>query len=127
MSSNTLSSSVLDGKLYFIFKHTAGALVVGSIVTVTFAITGPNLLMYNTIPSVTLTFVDPITYNNIPVATALTTPVLSTNKATLTLQCSQASTIYWGLGIYPSILNTQALDFQARIISPGAGLTTNFT
>jgi hypothetical protein len=96
-------------------------------VTATFAITGSNSAMYNIIPSISLTFVDPTTYNNIPVATSLTAPTLSTNMASFTLQCSQASTIYWGLGIYPSILNTQALDFQARIISPGSGLTTNFT
>lgn len=95
--------------------------------TATFAITGSNSAMYNIIPSISLTFVDPTTYNNIPVATSLTAPTLSTNMASFTLQCSQASTIYWGLGIYPSILNTQALDFQARIISPGSGLTTNFT
>lgn len=43
------------------------------------------------------------------------------------MQCSMSSKIYWGLGIYPSILNSQALDFQARIISEKNGLLTNFT
>ena len=38
-----------------------------------------------------------------------------------------ASTIYWSLGIYPSILNTEAVTIQARIIAEGNGLKTNFT
>ena len=54
---------------------------------------------------------DPITYQTLPTATALSDPTLSYNKATFTLQCSMASKIYWGLGIYPSILNSVALDF----------------
>lgn len=128
LSSRRLSKSVVDGNLYIILKHNGGAtLPVGSSVTVSFAISGSNSAQYNTIPAITLTVVDAAAYQTLPVATSLTAPTLTTNKATFRLQCSQASTIYWGLGIYPSILNSQALDFQARIISPGAGLTSNFT
>lgn len=76
LSSTTLRSSVIDGRLYFIFKHTAGSLAVGSSVTVTFSITGTNSGRYNTISPITLTFVDPTTFNNIPVATAVPAPVL---------------------------------------------------
>ena len=108
-------------------KHNGGNLPVGSTVTVSFTISGAYAVHYNTIPSITLTVVDPASYQTLPVATSLTAPTLNTNIASFRLQCSQASIIYWGLGIYPSILNTQALDFQARIISPGSGLTTNFT
>lgn len=127
LSSVKLSKNVLDGNLYIVLKHTGGALPIGSTVSVSFTITGANAAQCNTIPSITLTVVDPSSYQTLPVATSLSAPTLVTNKATIRLQCNQASTIYWGLGIYPSILNTQALDFQARIISPGAGLTTNFT
>ena len=104
---------MIDGRLYMVLRHSAASLtlVAGSIVTVTFTIDGTNKHQYETIPSVTLTFVDPSSYQTLPVATGLSTPSLSTNKASFTIQCSQASTIYWGLGIYPSILNTQALDF----------------
>ena len=38
-----------------------------------------------------------------------------------------SSTIYWSLGIYPSILNIEALDIQAKIIAQGGGLQTNYT
>ncbi len=62
-----------------------------------------------------------------PSALPLSNPTLSWNTATFSLQCSVASTIYWGLGIYPSILNTGALGFQARIVSQKVGLLTNFT
>ena len=117
---------MLDGNLYIILKHT-GILPANSIITGTFAITGTNSLQYNTIPSITITLIDPSSYQTLPVATALTAPTLSSNKATFKLQCNQASTIYWGLGIYPSILNSQALDFQARIISKSLGLSSNFT
>jgi hypothetical protein len=61
--------------------------------------------------SVALTVVDSSPYQTLPTATALTNPSLSYNRATFTLQCSMASKIYWGLGLYPSILNSQALDF----------------
>lgn len=127
LSSVKLSKSVIDGNLYIILKHNGGNLPVGSTVTVTFTISGTYAIHYNTIPSITLTVVDPASYQTLPVATSLAAPILSTNIVSFRLQCSQASVIYWGLGIYPSILNTQALDFQARIISPGAGLTSNFT
>jgi hypothetical protein len=127
LSSIKLSKNVIDGNLYIILKHNGGNLAVGSSVTVSFTILGTYAVYYNTIPSITLTVVDPASYQTLPVATSLTAPTLSTNIASFRLQCSQASVIYWGLGIYPSILNTQALDFQARIISLSAGLTSNFT
>jgi len=128
LSSIKLSKTVIDGNLYIILKHNgAGSLPVGGSVLVTFAISGTNSAQYNAIPSITLTVVDASAYQTLPVATSVSAPVLTTNMATFRLQCSQASTIYWGLGIYPSILNSQALDFQARIISLGAGLTSNFT
>jgi hypothetical protein len=128
LTSRKLSKNVIDGNLYIILRHNRGAsLPVGSTVTITFSITGTYAAQYNTIPSITLTVVDASAYQTLPVATSLSAPTLTTNMATFRLQCSQASTIYWGLGIYPSILNSQALDFQARIISQGAGLTSNFT
>ncbi len=128
LTSRKLSKNVIDGNLYIILRHNGGAsLPVGSTVTITFSITGTYAAQYNTIPSITLTVVDASAYQTLPVATSLSAPTLTTNMATFRLQCSQASTIYWGLGIYPSILNSQALDFQARIISQGAGLTSNFT
>jgi hypothetical protein len=127
LSSLKLTKAVIDGNLYIILKNNGGSPAVGSLVSVTFSITGTNAAQYNTIPPITLTFVDPSSYQTIPVATSLNAPTLNTNMATFRMQCSQASTILWGLGIYPSILNTQALDFQARIISSGVGLTSNFT
>jgi hypothetical protein len=60
---------------------------------------------------VSITIVDPSPFQTLPTATALTSPTLSHNRATFTLQCSMASKIYWGLGLFPSILNRQALDF----------------
>ncbi len=128
LSSRKLSKIVIDGNLFIILKHSGtNTLPVGSSVTVSFTISGANSAQYNTIPSITLTVVDASSYQTLPVATSLTAPTLTTNMATFRLQCSQSSIIYWGLGIYPSILNSQALDFQARIISSGAGLTSNFT
>lgn len=125
LSSLSLNSSSLDGQLYIVIQHTQNALVAGNSVTVGFTIVGSS--NYATIPSVTLTLVDPTTFQTYPTATALSSPTLSGNSATFQLQCSQASLIYWGLGIYPSILNHAAVDFQARIVSAGNGLTTNFT
>lgn len=104
-----------------------GSLGLGSIVLVSFTITGPNSAYYDTIPSVPITIIDPTLFMTTPGATALSSPVLETNTATFTMQCTSASRIYWGLGIYPSILNSQALDFEARIVSGGMGLMTNFT
>ena len=108
-----LSSTTVDGQLYFILKHTvpaSGSLVAGNSVTATISITGTNSAYYATIPSFTLTLVDATTFQTFPTGTALSTPSLSTNTATFQLQCSQASRIYWGLGIYPSILNNQQAD-----------------
>lgn len=111
LSSIVLSPALEDGVLYIVAKHTLGALNIGDVVTVTFAITGPDSASYATIPSITLSVIDPAPYQTLPTATALAAPTLSYNKATFILQCTMASKIYWGLGIYPSILNTQALDF----------------
>lgn len=126
LSSRTLNTNVLDGNLYFIVQH-SGILPVGTAFTASFSIAGANYLRFATIPPITITLVNPTSYQSLPVATVLVSPSLNTNTAVFTLQCNQASTIYWGLGIYPSILNNQALDFQARIISSGTGLSTNFT
>lgn len=115
----------MDGQLYIIIKHTAGSLVAGNSVTAAFTIS-PNTY-YASIPSITLTLVDPTTFQTFPTATALSAPTLTANTATLQLQCSQASLIYWGIGVYPSILNYQAVDFEARVISGVNGLLTNFS
>lgn len=127
VSSLKLDKNVLDGTLYIVLKHTIGTLPANSMITGTFTISGPNSAQYSTIPGITITLIDPSSYQILPVATALSAPSLSSNKATFKLQCNQASTLYWGLGIYPSILNSQALDFQARIISTSLGLSSNFT
>lgn len=108
-------------------QHTANTLVAGNSVTASFTISGPNSAYYATIPSITLTLVDPTTFQTFPTATALASPSLSANTATLQLQCSQASLVFWGIGVYPSILNYAAVDFEARIISGGNGLLTNFS
>ena len=129
-STLALTSSSVDGQLYFILKHTvptSGSLVAGNSVTATITITGTDSAYFAAIPAFTLTLVDATTFQTFPTGTALSTPTLSTNTAAFQLQCSQASRIYWGLGIYPSILNNQQVDFEARIISGGNGLLTNFT
>lgn len=113
-STLSLMSSTTDGQLYFIMKHTipaSGSLVSGNSVTCTITVTGVDSAFYGTIPSFTLTLVDPTTFQTFPTGTALSTPTLLANTATYQLQCSQASRIYWGLGIYPSILNNQQVDF----------------
>ena len=73
-----------------------------------FDISGPNEDYYDNPPSITLTVVDPLTYQTLPVATALSTPTLSYNKATFTMQCSMSSRVYWGLGIYPKTQTKQS-------------------
>lgn len=130
LSNLILKSSSVDGQLYIIIKHTAplsGSLVAGNSVTATITITGTSSAFYATIPAITLTLVDATTFQTFPTGTALTAPTLSGNKATFQLQCSQSSRIYWGIGLYPSILNNAQVDFEARIISAGTGLNTNFT
>lgn len=111
LSSIVLTPTLADGNLYIVATHRWVALNIGDIVTVTFTITGTNAASYATIPSISLSIIDPAPYQTLPTATALAAPTLSYNKATFILQCTMASKIYWGLGIYPSILNTQALDF----------------
>jgi hypothetical protein len=128
LSSNTLTPSSEDGQLYLVLNHAnRGGLAIGDTVTATFSMTGNDAEHYSTIPPISIDIVDPASFYNKPVAQALTSPTLSDNQATFTLQCNMASTIYWSLGIYPSILNTEALDIQARIIASGEGLQTNFT
>jgi len=127
LSSIRLSSTSIDGQLYFVFQHRLGSLVAGNTVTVSFTITGPNSASYMTIPSITLTLISTATFSNAPTATGLAAPILTGNTATFRLQCNQHSMIYWGIGLYPSIINNAAVDLQARIISQGNGLMTNFT
>ena len=114
LSTLMLQSTSVDGKLYFVLKHVtpaSGSLVAGNSVTATISITGTNSAFYAAIPSFTLTLVDATTFQTYPTGTALSAPTLLANTATFQLQCSQASRIYWGIGIYPSILNNQAVDF----------------
>jgi hypothetical protein len=99
----------LDGQVYIVIKHTQGALVAGNSVTVT--ITPSDTTYFTALPPISLTLVDATTFQTHPTATALTAPIVQTNTATFQLQCNQASLIYWGLGIFPSILNYQATDF----------------
>jgi hypothetical protein len=49
------------------------------------------------------------------------------NSASFIMKCSTPSSMYWGIGLYPSILNMTAFDFQARLISENKGLKTNFS
>lgn len=109
-----------------VFKHTQTTLVAGNTITISFTVAGTDAASYGTIPNIILTLVAQSIITK-PLATALTSPTLGLGTASFNLQCSVASTIYWGLGIYPSILNIGALGFQARIISGGTGLQTNFT
>lgn len=127
LSSIRLSNTSLDGQIYLVFTHRLGSLVAGNSIAVSFTITGTNAASYLTIPSITLTLVTTTSFLNSPTATALSAPILSDNTASFKLQCNQHSMIYWGLGLYPSIINNQAVDLQARIISQGNGLMTNFT
>lgn len=113
--------------MYIVIRHISPSLTSASVVTVTLTITGPNAGSYNAIPPVTLTVLNPTSFQVIPSATSLSKPTLNNNTATFTMQCNMPSTIYWGIGIFPSILNSQALDFQARLISNGMGLVTNYT
>lgn len=108
-STASLTSSSLDGQVYIVIKHTQGALVAGNSVTVT--ITPSDTTYFTALPPISLTLVDATTFQTHPTATALTAPIVQTNTATFQLQCNQASLIYWGLGIFPSILNYQATDF----------------
>ena len=93
LSSLVLTSASVDGQIYIIVKHTAGSLVSGNSVTAVFTITGTNNAYYSTIPSITLTLVDPTTFQTFPTATALASPTLNANTATLQLQCSQTSLV----------------------------------
>lgn len=126
LSNTQLLQSDQDGRIYMVFQHTQNSLLAGSSILVTFTITGTDSASYGTIPNVVFTLVSQSLISK-PLATALSNPTLTLNTATFNLQCSVASTIYWGLGIYPSILNTGALGFQARIVSAGTGLQANFT
>lgn len=62
LSSLKLNRNIKDGTLYIVLKHTGPSLSASSIVTVTFTITGVNAAQYNSIPSITLTLVDPAAY-----------------------------------------------------------------
>ena len=83
------------------FKHTAGSLIAGNSVGASFAISGTASAHYAAIPAITLTLLDASTFQTVPTATALSAPSLSGNTASLQLQCSQASRIYWGVSVYP--------------------------
>lgn len=115
LSNLQFSSSSVDGQLYFVLFHTvpvSGSLVAGNSVTATITVSsGTSSTFYAAIPAITLTLVDPTTFQTYPTGTALSAPTLSSNTATFQLQCSQASRIYWGIGVYPSILNNQQVDF----------------
>ena len=114
LSNMVLFSTSADGKLYFVVRHSipaSGSLVAGNSVIATISITGVNSAFYAAIPTFTLTLVDATTFQTFPTGNALSAPTLSTNTATFQLQCSQASRIYWGIGIYPSILNNHQVDF----------------
>jgi len=125
LSNTYLDSSSKDGRVFMVLRHN-GVLAAGASVTLTINITGTNMASYGLIPIVSLTLIS-TSVVTIPSALALSNPTLTLNTAAFNLQCSVASTVYWGLGIYPSILNTGALGFQARIVSQGTGLLSNFT
>ncbi|CAN5951124.1 unnamed protein product [Sphagnum jensenii] len=103
-----------------------GILKAGMSITMSIAISGTNAASDGTISVVSLTLIS-LSVVTIPSATTLNNPTLNFNTTSFNLQCSVASTIYWGVGIYPSILNTGALGFQARIVWQGLGLMSNFT
>ena len=112
-----MSVSTKDGQLYIVIKHTASTLISGNSINVVFTITGPNSAYYEPIPSVTLTLIDATTFQAYPSATTLSPPILNANTATINMQCNQPSTIYWGIGIFPSILTYNQADFKRLLLS----------
>jgi hypothetical protein len=128
LTNPSLTSQSLDGLHYLVITHTPGTLPVNTAIPVTFTITGPQSLYYSSIPSITLVS------NNINTSTVIPIAVLpaiiggiTSGSVTFQMQCTQPSTIYWAVGLTPSILSMTALDMQARIISGADGLHTNFT
>lgn len=125
LSNTYIDSTSKDGRVYMVLRHN-GILTAGASITMTITISGTDAASYKAVPAVSLTLIS-TSVITIPSALALPNPTTSLNTATFNLQCSVASTVYWGLGIYPSLLNTGALGFQARIVSGGTGLLSNFT
>lgn len=123
-----LSSQSLDGLYYLVVTHTPGSLPANSSITLSLAISGPQSGYYSAIPSVQLNSTSLNTSTIVPIAIlpAIIGGVASTS-VTFQMQCTQPSTIYWAVGLTPSVLSMTALDMQARIISAADGLHTNFT
>jgi|JI6StandDraft_1071083.scaffolds.fasta_scaffold76916_2 hypothetical protein len=128
LSNTILTSQSLDGLYYLVVTHTRGSLVNATSLGVTFNITGSESSYYSTIPSITLTAtsIDPTLGIPVGVLPKIVSDPSSTS-VTVQLQCSMPSTIYWAVGVAPTIISMTGLDIQARIISNATGYYTNFT
>lgn len=50
---------------------------------------------------------------------------LNSSAASFQVQCNTPATIYWGLGIYPTILGMNMEDIQARLVDKNNGLLSS--
>lgn len=128
LSNIVLTSDSMDGLYYLQVVHTPGLLTNGTNISLSFSLTGPQSFYYAAISPVTLTAITIDPTLGVPVAVL---PQITSNNVssstTFQLQCSMPSTVYWAVGLAPTVISMTGLDIQARIISGTMGLFSNFT
>lgn len=128
MSKEYLSTDSTDGLYYFVVMHTVGSLTAGINITASFQITGPQAIHYVPPLPITISTITLDTSVGVPIATRPTIIGDVGHLVTFQMQCNLfASTVYWALGVSPTVISMTALDIQARIISDSNGYKFNFT
>lgn len=128
LSKEYLRTDTTDGLYYFVVMHTPGSMTAGINITASFQISGPQAVHYVAPTSIILSTVSLDTSVGVPIATSPTIIGDIGHQVTFQMQCNLfASTVYWAVGVSPTVISMTALDIQARIISDGNGYKYNFT
>lgn len=123
LSTKNLTAASPDGRVFLVAVQAGPTLVAGSLVTMEVALSGTNALAYESPVRVTLTVVNNSTVQ--PTASSLPAVGLSGTTASASMQCSQPSTMYWAVALFPSLADLQSLSIQTNLTLSGNGLTSN--
>jgi hypothetical protein len=123
LSTKNLTRSSLDGRAFFVAVHAGQGLAAGATVTMTITVGGTNAAYYDSPITVTLSMINNSTAS--PTASSVPAVSLSGTTATFSMQCSQPSTMYWALGLFPSLADLQSLSIQTNLTNSGNGLVSN--
>lgn len=123
-----LSTKVIDQTsemIYIVLSHASTTATIGQSFQLKINLRSANSIVqnaYNAIPNITINVVDRSVLIGNPEAKQPIINSLTQNSIDFNIQCNTPATIFWGVGLYPTMLGITVEEIQARLIELNNGL-----